>query len=78
MADMYDCGVYHFNSWSEGRPFNPSTGRCCWYPCLGDFDATMTADEAANRLDIRGGVEQFLRGWEDARARYMSSQACEA
>lgn len=69
MADMVDCGRSSFECWAKG-----SASKVRW---LGEFDPSMTAGEAAKRLDLVGkitasGLAGFMRGWDGARAQYVA------
>lgn len=73
MADMVDCGYATFKAWQRQTP--TPQGRCWHNRWLGEFDPSMTADEAGRRLENHKLVPQaqveFKRGWEKAQGEYV-------
>lgn len=74
MADMFDCGIYTFTSWSAG-----SEWRERWD---GPFDPTKTFDnvytperkkESLAKL-TQEAQSDFRRGWEYAKNQYAHHQ----
>lgn len=75
MADMVDCGYHTFKAWARQNP-GPATGICWHNQIFGEFDPTLSADEANILSDHVGKLEEnaqklFMRGWEKAQEEYF-------
>lgn len=79
MADMVDCGYATFNAWQRQTPTPQGS---CWHNrWLGEFDPSMSADEAGRRLEhhklLAQAQNEFKRGWEKAQSEYGASVLAE-